>query len=111
LFPGANNSGEVLIFYATYLEEVMKRNRKSNESGTVRVELKYCEHCGGLWVREGGAGVYCEQCRAKVDDLPTGKKKPGKVMLPIARPTVVEDFGCELPGDEETEFEAAGGVA
>src|SRR5438445_54904 len=45
-------------------EAVMKSNHGGKDS--VRMELKYCEHCGGLWVREGGAGVYCEKCRAKV---------------------------------------------
>jgi len=40
----------------------MKGNSKGEKNGEVRVELKYCEHCGGLWVRERGAGVvYCDQ--------------------------------------------------
>ena len=68
----------------------------------VRVELKYCEHCGGLWVREGGAGVYCEKCAPKVADLPV-PKKPGRITLPTGRTTVVED--------QETDLQAAGGVA
>ena len=42
----------------------MTRNHKEN--GNVRMELKYCEHCGGLWVREGGGGAYCEKCEEKV---------------------------------------------
>jgi hypothetical protein len=27
-------------------------------------DLKYCERCGGLWVRAlGGTGVYCSSCQ------------------------------------------------
>ena len=49
----------------------------------VPVELKYCEHCGGLWVRERGTEVvYCDKCQDKVDELPTPKKRPGRVRLP-----------------------------
>ena len=51
----------------------MSSNHKS-EGNTMKVELKYCEHCGGLWVRESGAGVYCAKCEPKVADLPIAKK-------------------------------------
>ena len=86
----------------------MTRNHKEN--GNVRMELKYCEHCGGLWVREGGGGAYCEKCEEKVADLPIPKKRPGKVMLPLAKRAVLDDYETESP-DETPEFEAAGGVA
>jgi len=33
------------------------KSSQDGENKTVRRELKYCEHCGGLWVRECGAGV------------------------------------------------------
>ena len=79
--------------------------------GSVRVELKYCEHCGGLWVREGGAGVYCEKCQDKVADLPIPKKKSGRIVLPVAKKTEVGDWAVEPPNENEREFEAAGGVA
>jgi hypothetical protein len=30
----------------------------------VRLELKYCEHCGGLWLRRrGDCCLYCQRCR------------------------------------------------
>ncbi len=33
----------------------------------VPMELKYCERCGGLWLRRGGeAEVYCVECRARI---------------------------------------------
>ena len=92
----------------------MSRNTKRGKSGSVRMELKYCEHCGGLYVREGGAGVYCERCQPKVAELPVPKKKPGKIHLPQGPRTRVEEY--EMPEEYEAIeddllFEAAGGVA
>ncbi len=88
----------------------MRGNHKQSEKEqAVRMELKYCEHCGGLWLRECGAGtVYCESCTAKVADLPVPKKKPQRVNLPVRGRTLVESFGAE-PADDE--MEAAGGAA
>jgi len=87
----------------------MKTDRKDKSEGS-RVELKYCEHCGGLWLRECGAGaVYCPKCQPRVADLPTAKKKPQRVVLPVRRRTVVEEgFGQT---DDGMDFEAAGGAA
>lgn len=89
----------------------MKSNQKDSEKKLLRVELKYCEHCGGLWVRESGGGVYCEKCQAKVADLPVAKKRGGRLVLPVARRTVVEDYDVETLPQKESEFEAAGGAA
>jgi len=97
--------------------------RKSEKDGMIGVELKYCEHCGGLWVRERGAGVvYCGNCRDKVDDLPVPKRKPaGRVTLPGERPaSLAERYGTdprrgELSRSafdpESGDLEAVGGVA
>ena len=99
----------------------MRSDGKKREKKNVRMELKYCEHCGGLWVREGGAGVYCERCQPKVADLPIPRKKPGGMapiakkraakgaILPVRPHTVVEDY--ELDEESSTDMEAAGGVA
>ena len=86
----------------------MKSNRK--DKGMKRVELKYCEHCGGLWVREGGGGVYCEKCRPKVAEMAVGKKKQaGKVLLPVRKRTVVD--GLDNSTGPVGDLECAGGVA
>jgi hypothetical protein len=93
----------------------MKRNSKDEQNGATRVELKYCEHCGGLWVRECGAGVvYCDNCQAKVADLPIPKKKPRRPILPVGRHTLLEDMveGSDPEiSDGDGDLEAAGGVA
>ena len=90
----------------------MSGNSKGNDQGDVRMELKYCEHCGGLYLRESGGGmVYCERCQSKVADLPIPKKKPGKVKLPVRGHAVVEDYKVEVSEEELREMEAVGGVA
>lgn len=94
----------------------------SNHKDEVRVELKYCEHCGGLWVREGGAGVYCPKCLPKVEDLPAPKervaprkrrrtgKRIAKVVLPKGRRPGLEESAFEVT--EIADLDAvAGGVA
>jgi hypothetical protein len=42
----------------------------------VRLELKYCERCGGLWLRTWGTeDVYCPSCATEVLDLPIGGRR------------------------------------
>lgn len=42
----------------------------------VRLELKYCERCGGLWMRiRGTEDVYCPSCAVQMSDLPAVRKK------------------------------------
>jgi len=87
-------------------------DRESKEEKPIRMELKYCEHCGALWTRESGGGeVYCGNCQGKVADLPIPKKKPGRVKMPVRPHALVEDYGVENWDEEETNFEAEGGVA
>jgi len=46
----------------------------------VRMELKYCERCGGLWIRlRGSQEVYCAPCASELQDHPAareGRKRP-----------------------------------
>jgi hypothetical protein len=88
----------------------MSSHSEKKESGSVRVELKYCEHCGALWVREGGGGVYCEKCQPKVADLPIVKTKSRRVVLPIRKPAVIDEQEFPPP-DDLFDLDAAGGVA
>jgi hypothetical protein len=91
----------------------MKSDPKDSGKEPVRVELKYCEHCGGLWVRERGAGmVYCDNCQLKVADLPVPKKPPARVILPVRPRAAVEDYEYEIDEDDDpTDFEASAGGA
>ena len=45
----------------------MKRTfMEIEEMEIVQLELKYCESCGGLWLRpKGNAGVECASCAAR----------------------------------------------
>jgi hypothetical protein len=47
------------------------------EGPGIQVELKYCERCGGLWLRPQGAdGVYCASCRVRLAALPNSGEAP-----------------------------------
>jgi hypothetical protein len=89
----------------------MRSDHKGKGRKEVGVELKYCEHCGALWVRECGVGLYCKNCQAAVAELPAPKKRAGRLILPVQPRTVVEDFEYEIEVDDLNDFEAAGGVA
>ena len=50
-----------------------------DEVEIIELELKYCERCGGLWLRTcGSERVYCGPCADKVHD-PMQRKKRGGV--------------------------------
>jgi Zn-finger nucleic acid-binding protein len=91
---------------------VMKSNHEGKGRNEVGVELKYCEHCGGLWVRERGAGtVYCEKCQPKVADLPAPKTKTRRLTLPVRPRTAVEDYTFDIDVEDVNDLEAAGSIA
>jgi Zn-finger nucleic acid-binding protein len=47
------------------------------EGPEIQVELKYCERCGGLWLRpQGTDGVYCAGCRARLEAMPDPGEAP-----------------------------------
>jgi len=90
----------------------MTSNHTNKSSNEVGVELKYCEHCGGLWVRECGSGlIYCEKCRLAVADLPVPKKPVRRVRPPVRMERTFEQDTFEIDIESGTDFEAAGGVA
>ena len=63
------------------------------EGQEIQVELKYCERCGGLWLRPQGAdGVYCSSCRVGLDAMPDpGEAPPHKARRRKARAQVQKD--------------------
>ena len=56
----------------------MKDDRTGKAKNERRVELKYCEGCGGLGVREcGGGQVYCDSCAHKMEELAVSRTGSG----------------------------------
>jgi hypothetical protein len=42
----------------------------------VPVELKYCERCGGLWLRpKQETEIYCPGCVPQMAELPRGRRQ------------------------------------
>jgi len=49
----------------------------------IRLELKYCERCGALWLRERSTGgVYCSACARETADFPRCERKISRPQLP-----------------------------
>jgi hypothetical protein len=91
--------------------------RESSSANELQFELKYCERCGGLWLRPAGGGqVYCVACGRAMAELPPAsciRSGVGNPRLPqgprwgIDSDSDVEDYE-EYDG---LDFEAARGVA
>ena len=81
------------------------------EGPEVQVELKYCERCGGLWLRPRGAsGVYCASCNLRLAARPDPGRAPlRKPRRRKARPTCLD---AEREGlQNQTRIECLQGVA
>ena len=69
------------------------------ESTQVQVELKYCERCGGLFLRpQAGESVYCDGCTAYLtarSDFANGANSSGAPDRRVRKPRVVK--GPRLP--------------
>jgi hypothetical protein len=52
------------------MNSTVTRGMVTPELGIVRLELKYCERCGGLWTREHGVSQSrCERCMEEEKQL------------------------------------------
>lgn len=89
----------------------MNNKHKGKEKREIGMELKYCEHCGGLWVRERDGGVYCERCQRALDELPAAKKRPARVMLPVHPTTAIDGYAFGIVAKDGNDFRAAGGLS
>src|SRR5258708_28758706 len=91
----------------------MKSKGKENSANESSLELKYCERCGGLWLRPVGGGQgYCVACAWAMGELPPAsdpRKSPGSARMPLGpRCGTGESDG---PSDEyDFDLESAGGV-
>ena len=56
---------------------------ESEEFNIVQLELKYCERCGGLWVRRiGGEEIYCPPCAVEMVDFAISRRRTS-ARLPV----------------------------
>jgi hypothetical protein len=80
----------------------MKSDRSNKPKNEQRVELKYCEGCGGLGIREcGGGQVYCNDCLRKMAELPVSKTPSRRPTLPIGRRSTLGD--CADPSERDSD--------
>jgi hypothetical protein len=86
---------------------------KTIEVGKLSLELKYCERCGGLWLRPvGGPEIYCKNCARAMAELPPASHEKGKARVPRG-PRWAEN-GKGTGGHAEKsgiDMDAIGGVA
>ncbi|HET9409405.1 MAG TPA: hypothetical protein VFO39_19340 [Candidatus Sulfotelmatobacter sp.] len=84
----------------------MSRDISSKE--IVRVELKYCERCGRMWLRTmGDMQVYCDACQPAIAELPV-RKPMQSVRLEAAKRDNAD--ACST-GKCEQKLQSAGGAA
>jgi hypothetical protein len=64
----------------------------------VQLELKYCEYCGGLWLRrKGDREVYCAACLTYIVQLPAPDLRRSHPHLPA-------DTNIRLEGEDDEAF-------
>jgi hypothetical protein len=85
----------------------VKPGKANKESA---LELKYCERCGGLWLRPAGGGqIYCTICARAMAELPPASREVKKRMASKSDWELEE--GVEGYAVSEIEVEEAGGAA
>jgi Zn-finger nucleic acid-binding protein len=56
---------------------------ESEHMNIVQLELKYCERCGGLWVRRlESEEVYCASCAVEMADCASAGRRKSSPRLP-----------------------------
>jgi hypothetical protein len=88
----------------------MKSKARKSRADEVQFELKYCERCGGLWLRPAGGGqIYCAACGREMAQLPAPSTEPEKPRRP-RKPHRDADDG-DFEDCEGVDLDALGGVA
>ncbi len=71
----------------------------------IEVELKYCERCGGLWLRPCGSGrVFCAKCAPKMAAMGFSEESPEPIGLSFPVPVDDGDDGFDAVGDDDFTF-------
>jgi hypothetical protein len=90
----------------------MTSEHLGNGKNEMRVELKYCERCGVLWLRDPSTGhVYCDHCRPRMDELPAQRKRRGSIRLTCGKCPVVQHYKGDIYNANRTALRILGGVA
>ena len=94
----------------------MKTKAKESSKNESCLELKYCERCGGLWLRPvGGGQVYCVACARAMGELPPAsyaREGATGARLPLGPQWGADDSDFESYEEvDELDLDAAGGVA
>jgi len=88
--------------------------RESSSANELQFELKYCERCGGLWLRPTGGGqIYCVACGRAMAELPAASYARGGPRIPQG-PVRWDVVDSDFDDSDETggfDLDAAGGVA
>jgi len=86
--------------------------REGKGADTLRLELKYCERCGGLWLRPvGGEQIYCVACARGMAELPPASHEAEAERVPRGAQWGVHADDRDGYGEDEGEdLGATGGV-
>jgi Zn-finger nucleic acid-binding protein len=69
----------------------------NQEHEVIQLELKYCERCGGLWLRRVGTGrIYCNLCSVQVADFFIGRRFLTRPRVPGTKPRRRPQGACEV---------------
>ena len=64
-----------------------------------QLELKYCERCGGLWLRpKGEEEVYCPGCAPKMAEVRVSRRRPRVLVVAVNSVDEIEGCIAELMG-------------
>ena len=76
-------------------------------------ELKYCERCGGLWLRPvGGGQIYCAGCGREMAQMPPASYERGGPRMPQGPRWGMDEINVERYDEYgELDLNATGGVA
>jgi Zn-finger nucleic acid-binding protein len=90
----------------------MKGKAKPSSTNELQLELKYCERCGGLWLRPvGGGQIYCVTCGREMTQLPPPSKDRETAQLPQGPRWGRDEDDADVERHEDLDLDAGGGLA
>lgn len=86
--------------------------KKDDLSNALCLELKYCERCGGLWLRPIGTGqMFCVRCAGEMSEPPARPRNLSYPKLPEERRRLLDDDSIEACAvDAGLNGESTGGL-